>query len=193
MNLRRSAAALAVLFAGAVLSAGAQVVPSAEAGGLPIVAGAGASLFNMDWGHDQFGQPRYMEGVTGWVDWNLTRLPGPALLRGLSVEIELRDISFGEPNSLSNANVGDKSTNLRQDTGLGGVIYTWRHYRRGRWRAWAASTFRHCRRRRPPTGTTTGRLPHLAAGPISAPVTTSGCGQTGSISSGPIFLAARMR
>jgi hypothetical protein len=132
MNLRRSAAALAVLFAAAVVSAGAQVVPSAEVGGLPIVAGAGASLFNMDWGHDQFGVPRYMEGVTGWVDWHLTRLPGPSLLRGLGVEIELRDVSFGEPSSLSNANVGDKGTNLRQDTGLGGVIYTWRHYRRVR-------------------------------------------------------------
>jgi hypothetical protein len=135
MNFRRTAAALAVLFAtaaisAATLTASAQVVPSAEAGGLPLVAGAGASLFNMDWGHDQFGQPRYMEGVTGWVDWNLTRLPGPALLRGLSVEIELRDISFGVPNSLSNANVGDTGTNLRQDTGLGGVTYTWRHYRR---------------------------------------------------------------
>ena len=130
MNFRRTAAALAIVFATAGISAVCQVAPSAEAGGLPLMAGAGASLFNMDWGHDQFGQPRYMEGVTGWVDWNLTRLPGPALLRGLSVEIELRDISFGVPNSLSNANVGDTGTNLRQDTGLGGVTYTWRRYRR---------------------------------------------------------------
>jgi hypothetical protein len=132
MNFRRTAAALAVLFAAAALSGLGQVVPSAEAGGYPLVAGAGASLFNMDWGHDQFGQPRYMEGVTGWVDWSPARHSWPALLQGLGVEIELRDISFGVPNSLSNANVGDTGTNMRQDTGLGGVIYTFRHYRRVR-------------------------------------------------------------
>lgn len=129
MILRRTAFALAALFATAATPAIAQVAPSAESGGLPIVAGAGASSFNMDWGQDRFGRQRIMEGVTVWFDWNLTRLPGPALLRGLGVELEGRDINFGLPASLSNAALRDNGTNLRHDTGLGGVIYTWRRFR----------------------------------------------------------------
>lgn len=130
MNFRRTMVALAALLVTVAFPVAAQVVPSAESGGWPIVAGAGVSGFNMDWGHDQFGRTRYMEGITGWFDWNLTRLPGPGLLKGFGVEVEGRDINFGLPASLSNARVGDTGTNLRHDTGLGGAIYTWRRYRK---------------------------------------------------------------
>ncbi len=134
MKFRRTTVALIALLAALLVAVAfpvvAQVVPSAESGGLPIVAGAGVSGFNMDWGHDQFGRTRYMEGITAWFDWNLTRLPGPDLLRGFSVELEGRDIDFGLPASLSNARFGDTGTNLRHDTGLGGVAYTWRHIHR---------------------------------------------------------------
>ncbi|HEY1901588.1 MAG TPA: outer membrane beta-barrel protein [Terracidiphilus sp.] len=132
MIFRRTAAAVAALLVAAAIPALAQVAPSAEAGGLPIVAGAGVSRFNLDWGHDPFGRVRYMEGVTVWFDWNLTHLPGPSLLRGLGVELEGRDIDFGLPASLSNAELYDTGTNMRQDTGLGGAIYTWRHFARVR-------------------------------------------------------------
>jgi hypothetical protein len=130
MLFRRTAAALTVLLLAAACPVFAQVVPSAQAGGLPIEAGAGVSAFNMDWGHDQFGRTRYMEGITVWLDWDLIRLPGPSFLNGLGVELEGRDINFGLPASLSNATVGDTGTNMRHDTGLGGVIYKWRRYRK---------------------------------------------------------------
>ena len=128
MIFRRIAVALAAILLFAIHGLG-QVVPSAETGGLPLVVGAGVSGFNIDWGQDAFGRTRYMEGVTLWVEWGLTRLPGPRALRGLGVEVEGRDIDFGLPASLSNAEMHDTGTNMRQDTGLGGVIYTWRRYR----------------------------------------------------------------
>jgi opacity protein-like surface antigen len=127
-SARAAALAAGALLLGAVLPAAAQVVPSAEQGGFPIVVGAGYSGFNIDWGQDAFGQVRYMEGVTLWIDWNLTRLHHPSLLSGLGVEVEGRDINYGLPASLSNAELHDTGTNMRQDTGLGGVIYHWRHY-----------------------------------------------------------------
>jgi hypothetical protein len=130
MSFRLTRAVLAALVFVAAIPVVAQVVPSAEQGGLPIVAGAGASAFNIDWGQDAFGQVRYMEGVTVWVDWNLTYLHGPGFLKGLGVELEGRDIDFGLPASLSNAELFDKGTNMRQDTALGGVIYTVRRFHR---------------------------------------------------------------
>jgi hypothetical protein len=72
---------------------------------------------------------RYMEGVTLWIDW-IPRLPGPSFLRGIGVEVEGRDINYGLPASLSDAELHDTGTNMRQDTGLGGVIYTVRRYSR---------------------------------------------------------------
>jgi len=129
MIFRRTAVALAALLVGAAFPVVAQVVPSAESGGLPLVAGGGASRFNMDCGPFIYGATCYMNGITLWVDWNLQRLPGRGLLRGLGVELEGRDINFGLPASLANNAVGDSGSNLRQDTGLGGVIYHWRRYR----------------------------------------------------------------
>jgi hypothetical protein len=128
MIFRRTAVTLAAILLFAIPVLG-QAVPAAEAGGLPLVAGAGVSGFNIDWGQDAFGRTRYMEGVTVWVDWHLTRLPGPSALRGLGVEVEGRDIDFGLPASLSNAELHDAGTNMRQDTGLGGVTYTVRRFR----------------------------------------------------------------
>jgi len=127
---RQLKAALATIFLIATLPALAQVVPSATQGGLPLVVGAGYSGFNIDWGQDAFGQVRYMEGMTYWVDWNLTHLPGPDFLKGLGVELEARDINMGLPASLSDAELYDKGINMRQITGLGGVIYTVRRFRR---------------------------------------------------------------
>jgi opacity protein-like surface antigen len=132
MIFKRTAVALAALLALAACSAVAQVVPSAEAGGLPLVAGGGASRFNMDCGPYTGGSTCYMNGITIWVDWNLTRLPGPVLLRGLGVEIEGRDLNFALPVFLSNTYFGDAGTNLRQDTGLGGLIYHYRRFHRVR-------------------------------------------------------------
>ena len=59
-----------------------------------------------------------MEGVSAWADWYPHRLP--AVLNGLGIEGEGRDINYGRPADLSR---------MRQDTGLGGAIYTWNHYR----------------------------------------------------------------
>ena len=132
MNFRQIVAALAMLLAAPAIAVWAQVVPSAEAGGLPLVAGGGASRFNMDCGPYVGGSTCYMNGITVWIDWNLTRLPGPELLHGLGVELEGRDLNFELPNFLSNSYVGDKGTNLRQDTGLGGLIYHYRQFRRVR-------------------------------------------------------------
>jgi hypothetical protein len=129
MIFKRTAAALAALVVGAAFPVAAQVVPAAQAGGLPLVAGGGGSRFNMDCGPFVLGSTCYMNGITLWVDWNLTGLPGPRLLRGLSVEAEGRDLNFGRPALLSNAAVGDSGSNLREDTALGGVVYHWRRYR----------------------------------------------------------------
>lgn len=130
MTLKRTAAAMAAVFLAAALPALAQVVPSAEAGGLPLVVGAGASRFNTDCGPYVNGATCYVNGVTVWVDWNLVRLPGPSFLHGLGIELEGRDLDFGVPAFLSNTYLGDSGSNMREDTGLAGVIYTWRHYRK---------------------------------------------------------------
>jgi hypothetical protein len=128
MLFRRRAMGLALLVAAAAMPIAGQVAPSAEEGGLPLAAGGGFSRFNVDCAPFAYGSTCYMNGVTVWVDWHLTRLPGPGLLRGLGLELEGRDINYGLPASFSNAALGDKGTNLRQDTGLGGVVYTWRHF-----------------------------------------------------------------
>jgi hypothetical protein len=90
-----------------------QVAPAASQGGVPLVVGAGVSDFSIDWGPGQ-----RMEGISGWADWYPYRLP--ASLHGLGIEVEGRDIDFGRP-----ANI----PRMRQDTGLGGAIYTWNRYR----------------------------------------------------------------
>jgi len=102
-----------VLFPVAVLPAKSQTVPAAREGSWPLAAGGGASVFSPD-----FAPGGLMEGATLWVDI-LPNLP-PQIPPGLGFELEGRDISF---------NRGAHSQNFREDTGLGGFIYSWHRYR----------------------------------------------------------------
>jgi len=104
---------LAVVLAAPTLPALAQATPAAGAdGGIPISVGGGFSTWNVNWGSGR------MEGGTVWLDWNLpTTTPA---LRGFTVEGEFRDISIG--GSVT-------QPNLRQDTGAGGMLYAWPHYK----------------------------------------------------------------
>ena len=107
---------LATLFLTAALPLFSQVVPSATRGGGGIgalVVGAGFSDYDVDWGHGR------MEGGALWIDWSPNM--GPSFLHGLGIEAEARDISLGRSST--------QPSNFRQDTGGGGVIYHWHHYR----------------------------------------------------------------
>jgi opacity protein-like surface antigen len=86
-----------------------QVAPAYQAHGLPLAIGVGPSNFNPDWGSGR------MWGGTVWADW----YPA-AVLHGLGLEVEARDISLNR--SLPS------QKNVRQDTAAGGPIYTWRRY-----------------------------------------------------------------
>ncbi len=103
----------AALLMAEVLPVHSQVNPAATQGGVPIVVGAGFSDFSIDWGPGQ-----RMNGITAWVDWYPNRLP--AVLNGLGIEAAGHDINYARPAGLPR---------MRQDTGLGGLIYTWNHYR----------------------------------------------------------------
>jgi len=89
-----------------------QVVPSAHEDRLSFSVGAGASSFDVDWGHGR------MLGGTLWADWHPGKVP--SFLNGIGLEIEARDISLDR---------GTHPSNYREDTAGGGPIYTWRHYR----------------------------------------------------------------
>jgi hypothetical protein len=103
----------AAMLLAAVSPSYSQVSPAANQGGVPIVVGAGFSDFGIDWGPGV-----RMEGISAWADWYPNRLP--AVLNGLGIEVEGRDINFGRPTDLSK---------MRQDTGLGGAIYAWNRHR----------------------------------------------------------------
>jgi opacity protein-like surface antigen len=60
-----------------------------------------------------------MEGPTVWID--IYPNHGPNFIHGLGLEIEGRDLSFGRPST--------QPSNFREDTGGGGAIYSWRHFR----------------------------------------------------------------
>lgn len=105
---------LAVFFVASTIPAFSQVAPAAEEGGLPLIVGVGLSDYNVDWGNGY-----RMIGISAWADWQLEHLPG--LLRNLSVEAEGHAIDYDRPSGLPST--------VRQDTGLGGLSYTWRHYR----------------------------------------------------------------
>jgi len=96
-----------------VMPAYSQVAPAASQGGVPIVIGGGFSDYSIDWGPG-----KRMDGISAWVDWYPSRLP--AVLNGLGIEIAGHDIDYARP-----AGIGT----MRQDTGEGGPIYTWDHYR----------------------------------------------------------------
>ncbi len=102
---------IALLLFSSTLPLFSQVSPEAREGGWPIVIGGGFS----DFATDYHGSNR-MEGVTAWVDWNFYSAPG--WLSGFGLEVEGHTIRFGVPSGFSQ---------LREDTGEGGAIYTWRH------------------------------------------------------------------
>lgn len=105
---------LTLMFVVAVLPLHSQVTPAAVQGStLPVVAGIGGSDFSLDWGPGN-----RMEGVTAWVDVYPNILPRK--LNGLGIEVEGRDINFNRPSGFSK---------MRQDTGMGGLIYALPHYR----------------------------------------------------------------
>ncbi len=91
-----------------------QVAQAAEEGNLPLMLGVGTSDYSIDWG-----QNRRMVGITGWADWRFKGLP--SAIRGLGIEIEAHHIAYDRPTGL---------IRMRQDSGLGGPMYQWRHYDR---------------------------------------------------------------
>jgi opacity protein-like surface antigen len=98
------------LFAAGRLAA--QTAPAASEGGLPLTIGAGLADDNIDFGAD-----RRMAGIAVWVDWDLT---GHKFVpKGLELEAEGRTIRFSKPQGFSQ---------MREETFLGGVRYSWRHY-----------------------------------------------------------------
>jgi opacity protein-like surface antigen len=101
-----------MFFLAASLPLFSQVVPAATGSGLPQWSfGAGFSDFNPDLGHGR------LAGGTLWIDYTVKGLPRS--LRGISIAIEGRDLSF------------DRSSTeavLRVDTAGGGAIYKWPHF-----------------------------------------------------------------
>jgi len=104
---------LVACIAASSISVLSQTKPHAYAGGIEFEAGVGVTDFSIDWGPG-----RRMEGVTLWGDADFKSIP--SVLSGLGVQIEGRDISWGEPSGV---------INHRMDTGEGGVLYTWKRHR----------------------------------------------------------------
>jgi hypothetical protein len=104
---------LAILFVAASVPVFSQVAPAATEGGLPLTVGVGIADYDLDWCCGS-----RMVGISAYVDWDLFVLPGP--LKNLSIQAEGTDINYGRP---------ARFTNMRQDTGLGGLKYTYRHFR----------------------------------------------------------------
>ena len=90
-----------------------QVAPAAIQGGVPIVIGGGFSDYSIDWGPG-----KRMDGYSAWVDYYPNRLP--SVLNGLGVEAVGHAIDFDRPEIIPK---------MRQDTALGGPIYSWNRYR----------------------------------------------------------------
>ena len=113
----RSKFVLAALFLAAAVQGFPQTGPAASEGASRLFVGAGVSGYNAD-----FEGNFIMEGATMWIDFypNL----GPAFLHGFGIEAEGRDIDFGRPSDLP------PYSNLAEQTGGGGAIYSWRHFRK---------------------------------------------------------------
>jgi opacity protein-like surface antigen len=108
MSLKLLLAALVV----AAIPAFPQVAPQATRAGLPLTVGVGYSNFHTDYSGR-------LSGPMFWADWNFSdRL---SFLRGLGIEVEARDLNYDRTGT---------DRNLRMDTAEGGVIYTYRRYRR---------------------------------------------------------------
>jgi len=104
----------AVFFVVGALPVFAQTGPAAIQGGVPIVIGAGVSIFSPDWGPG-----RRMVGVSAWVDFFPRGLPRK--LDGLGIEAEGHAIDHGVTSNVP--------SQLREDTGEFGGIYAWNRYR----------------------------------------------------------------
>jgi opacity protein-like surface antigen len=102
----------AFIFGASTTASFSQVVPPGERRGIPLSLGVGYSNFESDFSGR-------ISGIAVWADWNFYQTP--AHLRGLGIEVEGRDLSFGRTGTMPN---------LRFDTIAGGAIYTFRHYRR---------------------------------------------------------------
>lgn len=104
---------LALSILSVVIPAFSQVAPEYERkGGWPVEVGAGGVSYDVDWGHGR------MYGGAAWIDYYPRFMP--SFLRGLGIEGEARDITLDEHTT---------QPNMRQDTGEGGPIYAWRHFR----------------------------------------------------------------
>lgn len=103
---------LALLFVVAAIPAFSQVTPQATQGSIPVVVGLGGADFSVDWGPG-----KRMQGITAWAD--LYPFGFSRHLSGLGLELEGRDLNFNKP----------QGSNLRQDTGMGGLIYAFPHYK----------------------------------------------------------------
>lgn len=112
MRLRRYIRlAFAVLLTCAAYSALAQVVPDATQRQSILAAGVGLSDYNPDWEQGR------LLGGTLWLEYIPDRMPW--VLHGLGLDIEARDLNYGRSSA---------SPNLREDTAMGGLIYSWPHY-----------------------------------------------------------------
>lgn len=103
---------LAAAFVLATVPVFSQVRSAGKSGKVPLVVGAGFSNFNVD-----FGAGRREDGGTVWADWTIQQMP--RILKGIGVEIEARDLSFGAPSL----------PNMRYDTAGGGIVYHYLHLR----------------------------------------------------------------
>jgi opacity protein-like surface antigen len=104
---------LAFFLAGAANHALAQAASAATEAKLPLAIGAGFSGYDPDWGQG------HLLGGTLWIDYIPDHVP--AILRGIGVEVEARDLNYGRSST--------ESSNLREDVAGGGVIYSWPRYR----------------------------------------------------------------
>jgi opacity protein-like surface antigen len=109
----RSKFVLAAFFVAAAAQVFSQTSPSAIESPFQLFVGAGFSGYDANYFGDYL-----MEGGTIWMDVFPNR--GPKILHGFGLEAEGRDISLGRPSFAP--------SNLREDTGGGGVIYKWRHF-----------------------------------------------------------------
>jgi opacity protein-like surface antigen len=110
--------AFALLLISATYSAHAQTIPAAR-GQMeysPFAIGVGFSGYNPDYGHG------HLLGGTLWIDYFPNRVP--RILRGLGIEAEARDLSFGRSTS--------EPVNMRIDYAGGGLIYSWPRFRKFR-------------------------------------------------------------
>ncbi|MGA2350967.1 MAG: hypothetical protein ABSF70_11075 [Terracidiphilus sp.] len=104
---------LALLFVCAARPILAQVVAPATVTRIPLSVGAGVSDFN-----PEALNPGRILGGTLWIDVGLPHMP--SILRGLGIEAEARDLSFGASSS--------EHPGLKEESAEGGLIYSWPHY-----------------------------------------------------------------